>query len=952
MSASAPLPDIFFKANLPQVFLEALSLYWLRLVEAAEDAGSSDLVTFAKQQEALPRVWCASDFVANWCIRQPKAFATMLDAEVFDNAISEKEWLEHQSRMVTECADENTLDRDLRAFRQQCMVKIAWRDLAGLSKVEETMASVSRLAEVCLHVALECHLRWQSLRAGVPRGGDGERSKVVCLGLGKLGGGELNYSSDIDLIFAYDQSGQTDGDKVMDNQAYFTRVVQKIIGTLDRIDAGGFVFRTDLRLRPNGDSGPVVLSFSAMEHYYQTHGRDWERYALIKARAVAGDAEAGKQLSEMLRPFVYRKYLDYSAFDSIREMKQLIERQLGAGGLEDDVKLGRGGIREIEFLVQNFQLIRGGREQAFRTQSLYTAMNALLNYGLMQADQIDQLTAAYRFLRNTEHRLQMVADRQTQILPSQPVERLRLALSMGYPDWESYLVQLDHHRDYVQSVFSEALTDPVANENDDELDLLAAVWTQQTTGEAAVEVLDRMGFRKAQDCVSLLTEFYGGKLYQAFASVERQRLDRLMPLVLKETASYSDSLRTVSAFISLVEAIGRRSVYLSLLVENPIALKQLLKLCSASSWISRHIGRHPVVLDELIQPLESVVAQTTAEVSDALYERLNQEESGDEEGRMNALREFYHARVLRIAALDVRGIFDVHTIQHSLTQLSEVLLRCVLDDALAIVEKKQGTPPGDIGIIAYGKFAGAELGYHSDLDIVVCFQPSPGVASTSAEYFFSRVGQKLIHLISTRTRAGVLFELDMRLRPSGRSGTLVTSLKGFADYQLANAWTWEHQALVRAKMVIGSDSMREQFESIRSKILALHRDQEKLKTDILDMRKKMQEANSQSSDTLFDLKLDHGGIVDIEFLLQYLVLNFSHQHPSLLQPRSTQDLVEGLALEGLISEDDARFLAATYREYLRRSLQCKLMEQPVAIGQTEMLPERRRVQNIWDSSFS
>jgi len=946
------LPDSFSTAALPEVFNHSLALYWQRLLESAESENQAKLPELAAKESALPLVWCASDFIASWCIRQPQSFTEMLKTGRLTRVISVPEWRAYQAELVDSSVDEKTLDIELRAFRQRCMVQIAWRDIAGLAEVEETITALSRLAEVCLQVALSQHQKWLAERAGTPRNEAGDESQIICLGLGKLGGGELNFSSDIDLIFAYSDSGQTDGSKVMDNQAFFTRLVQKVVGSLDRVDAGGFVFRTDLRLRPNGESGPVVLSFAAMEHYYQTHGRDWERYALIKARVVAGVESAGKQLTDLLRPFVYRKYLDYSAFDSIREMKHLIERQLGEEGVEDDVKLGRGGIREIEFLVQNFQLIRGGREQCFRTQSLYKASEVMIEQGLMEKQNVERMIAAYRFLRTTEHRLQMVADRQTQILPSDETERCRLAVSMGFADWAAYLSALDRHRDFVQGVFNDALTDPVDVETDSDLDTLSAIWRQETRGEQAVSELQNIGIERAEECLKLLQQFYGGKLYQAYASVERQRLDRLMPLVLKEIIGSRQGFRTVSAFISIVEAIGRRSVYLSLLIENPIALQQLLKLCSASPWISRHIGRHPVVLDELIQPLESAFAQDKAELDAALKVRLAEVEPGDEEAQLNALREFYHARVLRIAAADVSGKFDTERIHLSLTHLAELLLQHVLKDAMRIVEKKQGKAPGEIGIIAYGKFAGSELGYHSDLDIVVCFEPAADASATAAEYYFSRVGQKLVHLISARTQAGVLFELDMRLRPSGRSGTLVTSLKGFAEYQNNNAWVWEHQALVRAKMVVGSAAMQKKFEAIRRTILTKQRSTVDLAGEIVDMRNRMREANSESNETLFDLKLDRGGIVDIEFLLQYLVLSSASNHPEVLVPRSTNALIAAAANAGLIPEEDAVFLCKTYIEYLRSALHCKLMDQPVRIAQDEMQAERQRVKQIWQSTFS
>ncbi len=925
----------------------AFELVWQRLTEVAND----NEIKAAIGRPELPGVFSASDFISSWCIRQPDNLAELIDSGDLDRAYISTCWAQKLAARVTHCTDETTLNRILRQFRQREMVRIAWRDLAGFAELEETMSSMTCLAEACIELALEKHAQWLNIRFGDPKDENNQKVQLVVLGLGKLGGRELNYSSDIDLMFAYEGAGETDGERKINNQEYFIKLGRKIINSLDHVDANGFVFRTDMRLRPNGESGPLVLSFAAMEHYYQTHGRSWERYALIKARVVAGDQKRGAELLAMLKPFVYRKYLDFSAFDSLREMKSMIERQLRTTGSEEDIKLGRGGIREIEFLAQNHQLIRGGREIKLQTPSLYLALQGMVELGVLDPESHKHLLQAYRFLRNVEHRLQMVADRQTQKLPTEPREQLRLAHSMGAINWQKFLDVLNGHRNTVDGLFAALLAPADGDNRDPLLTALTDLWHRQLDSGAADKALSTAGFTHSEPVASLLGQFRQGSLYQAFANLERDRIDRLMPLAIKYAGEHSDAERAISAFISVVESIGHRSVYLSLLIENPIALKQLLHLCAASPWISRHIGQHPVILDELLQPMAAISGHDHQEIVAQLVIRLDQVDEDDTEARMTTLREFYHAQVLRIAAADVRCQLDSDQVQRALATLAEVILERVLNDALSRVEEKRGRAPGKVAIIAYGKFAGGELGYHSDLDIVVCFTPSTEASHSDAEYYFSRVGQRLIHLLTARTHAGILFELDMRLRPSGRSGTLVTSLKSFEDYQKKNAWTWEHQALVRARIVVGGVKMEQEFERIRRNILCQPRDSGILKSDITEMRQRMIAANCKSDEEYFDVKLDYGGIVDIEFLLQYLVLANAADHPEIVAPRNTIALINKLAEFDLIDASNAEDLKAIYRKFLRRSLDLKLMDRQVLIPRQELMKQRNQVRALWQDTF-
>ena len=957
-----------------QADFERQFLQFLESVERSQtisDKQKQWLVAETQNCKSLSGVWQASDFIAKTCIAKPELLYELLRGEAFTTGKTPAQIRDVVREHASDADSEARLHQNLRIVRQKIMITLGWRDLAAAAEVEETMLCVSALADECLSQALHRHSQWLTEKLGEPIDrASNTPSKLVVLGLGKLGGNELNYSSDIDLIFSYSGAGSTtatankDG---LDNQEFFTRLGRKIIAALESVTEDGFVFRTDLRLRPNGDSGPLVLSFAAMEHYYQTHGRSWERYALIKARVVAGDTGQGDELLATLRPFVYRKYLDFGAFDSIREMKSMIERELKQTATQRDIKLGWGGIREVEFLIQSHQLIRGGRDKNLQTQALYSAMQALADCGVLDHGKVTELKAAYRFLRNVEHRLQMFADRQTQLLPADELSQFRLAKNMEFGSWREFCTQLDHHRETVHRQFRTILQDSSGFEGKSQaletrtgvnspefssLEALLDIWSGKSISESHSILLNQTGFTDSDATLKLLEGFRQGRLYPSFSNIERDRLDRLMPRAMLQAGSHAEPQRALAAFISIIESIGRRTAYLSLLIENPIALNQLLHLCAASPWISRHIGQHPVVLDELLHPLIDIRQHNRDDLETELEQRLLQLDEGDEEGGLNTLREFQHAQVLRIAAADVSGVLEVEDVHLALTVLAELLLQRVFDEAVRYTRLKRGALQCEAGIIAYGKFASGDLGYHSDLDLVICFDSdTTDISDSDAEYFFSHVGRRLIHLLTVRTHAGQLYELDMRLRPSGRSGTLVTSLNGFFDYQRKQAWTWEHQALVRARPVVGSGRFIRSFEASRSQIIGLARERDELASEIKQMRRKMIDANGQSTDKVYDIKLGEGGIVDIEFLIQFWVLLWAHRYPDIALPRNTAESIAGLVENEVISADVGQNLSACYRVYLRRSLDLKLMDQAVLIDQYELLDERKQIQAIWQQTF-
>ncbi len=946
---------------------------WDAFAAAAARAGLEprlDAVAGQGRMAELPRVWACSDFVAQACCREPQMLLDLLDSADLHACLAQGSMTERVAAAVDTPGDEVELGAALRRFRRRELVRIAWRDLTGEADLWELMRDVSELAEACLECALGWLYRWSVDARGQPLGRhSGAPVHLIVLGLGKLGGRELNYSSDIDLMFAYAEEGETQPGRAS-NHEFFTRLGRRLIKVMDDVTAEGIVFRTDMRLRPNGESGPLVLSTDAMEHYYQTHGRDWERYALIKARVVAGDRQAGDQLLDVLTPFVYRRYLDYGAFEAIRSMTTLIERELSRKGTVDNIKLGRGGIREIEFIAQSYQLIRGGREPRLRTQQLAQALDYLAGAGVMDSQLVDELRRCYTFLRNVEHRLQMVADQQTHVLPSDEVARLRLAYGMGFDEWTEFESEVRDVMTRVHRRFKATFTWSGREDRDGEQNPASDLWMGTLDAETEVSVLEDLGYDDPQAVQRLLHQLRGGSLYRAFSQTGRDRLDRLMPMLIREAGTSAGSpANTITRLVKVVESIGRRSAYLSVLIENPLALTQLVGLCSASAWISGWIAGHPVLLDELLDPISGYEPRDATGLESELAHRLDQVEEQDLELQMETLREFRHGHVLRVAAADIAGQLDGAQISRQLCNLAQAILARTASLAHDGLRGRYGEPccqgeagsrPAALGIVAYGKLGSMELGYNSDLDIIFVYEPCTqgetgatqgGEQSISNELYFGRLSQRIIHLLTTRTATGLLYEIDMRLRPSGRSGTLVTSLDAFRGYQLDQAWTWEHQAVVRARMVVGTDSLIERFERVRREILCLSRDEATLKKDIRSMRERMIEANCRSNETHFDLKLGRGGIVDIEFLVQYYALRWAHAEPAITRPRDNIGLLQALVRAGRVAEDRAEVLTTAYNRFLATEHQLKLMDRPSLVAADELVELRDAVSAVWAETF-
>ncbi|MEO7557761.1 MAG: bifunctional [glutamate--ammonia ligase]-adenylyl-L-tyrosine phosphorylase/[glutamate--ammonia-ligase] adenylyltransferase, partial [Gammaproteobacteria bacterium] len=857
----------------------------------------------------------------------------------------------------------------LRQIRTREMLRIAWRDLAGWAGLDETLADLSALAAACIDSALDKLHTWQSQELGVPKSAAGIAQSLVVIGMGKLGARELNFSSDIDLIFAYPEDGETQGKKRrLTNEEYFVRLAQRLGNALAAHTADGFVYRVDTRLRPFGDSGPLALSFAAMEEYYQNHGREWERYALIKARAVAGDIVQGGRLLNSLLPFVYRRYLDFGVFESLRGMKEMIVRETQRRGLRDNIKLGPGGIREIEFIGQLFQLIRGGRDAHLQEPGILRVLGYLGQAQHLAVHVAQELSDAYIFLRRAENRLQEFADEQTHALPADDLEQTRLALSMNYPDWDAFRHALEQHMECVHTHFEQIFAAPQlesqSNPRQSAGGDLTALWQGVMDEAQADKLLVARGFDDAGEALRLLNQLRQGYHYRALSERGRRRMDSLMPLLLAEVSRAEQPAATLMRVVNLIETIAQRTAYLALLAENPLALAQLVKLCAASPWISALLTRHPLLLDELLDARSLYTPLDRAGLESELRQNLLRIPQDDLEQQMEALRHFKQVHVLRVAAADTAGVMPLMIVSDHLTALAELILQQVLSLAWRHLTARHGAPgctingqpyrPG-FAIVAYGKLGGIELGYGSDLDVVFLHdstgerQRTAGPKSIDNAVFFARLGQRIIHILNAHTPAGVLYEIDMRLRPSGASGLLVSSLESFADYQQTQAWTWEHQAWVRARVVAeqGANSIAARFEQLRRTTLQRVRDEAALRAEVHDMRERMRAAKRTCKPGSFDLKQDPGGIVDIEFMVQYGALLWAHDQPALLTFTDNIRLLQGFAATGRMSVADVQLLSDAYRVYRAAAHRCALQDEPICAGEDEFRDYRDGVIRIW-----
>lgn len=946
----------------------------------------------------LSRVWAGSEFVANTCVRHPEVFRDLvesgdLEADYDGSTLYQRGLLAVAEEAASQSEREATLHRQLRQFRRYQMLRIVWRDLAdtnpdGEQKMLTTTREMSLFADAVISMARDKLHRWLSATWGTPMGDvSGVEQHLLVLGMGKLGARELNVSSDIDLIFAYPETGETTGvTKTCSNQEFFIRLAQKLIQALDNTTVDGQVFRVDMRLRPYGSSGALALSFDALEEYYHNQGRDWERYAMIKSRVIEAPGSGGdaavQSLEQVLRAFTYRRYTDFSVIQSLRDMKGMINLEVERRGLSNNIKLGHGGIREIEFIAQAFQLVWGGRDRRFQQRELYSILRLLDEEQSLPDGAGAGLWEAYVFLRNLEHVLQGWGDQQTQELPGDDgdaeADRVRVAFMMGYADWPAFIEALDEHRERVKCHFQALVADAAEAEDETgnehaqtaaapaQLLLLEAAWLNNDI-DGLLPVLADLGFDDPQAAAQCLRVLGSSQKIQAMPVETRARLDSLMPRLILACAGMENSAEALSRVLQLVESVARRSAYLVLLIENAQALQQLVKLCAASPWISQSLGRHPVLLDELLDPRSLYQPPDRQQMADALRQQMLRVPEDDLEAQMEALRHFRLAQGLQVAACEVMEVLPLMKVSDHLTWLAEVILDEVLQLAWQQITARHGFPartgtgqsaaePAGFLILGYGKLGGIELAHGSDLDLVFLYDAERGGYTSGErcidnETFFARLGQRVIHILNTATAGGVLYQVDMRLRPSGNSGMLVSSLEAYEKYQRNKAWTWEHQALVRARPVAGDPALGKRFGQVRHDILVQPREAAALRREVIEMRRKMIDHLGSGSDTKaagrFDLKQDPGGIVDIEFMVQFAVLAQAHNYPNLTRWSDNIRILAQLAECGILTEQVHRQLVDAYIVYRSAGHRLQLQQAQSVVAGDEFADQRLAVQAAW-----
>ncbi len=925
--------------------------------------------------ESMSRVYAASDFVAQACARDPSLLAELASrGDLAPHATQERRAYFAQ-RAPRWPADTLPAEEDfmaaLRRWRRREMVRMAWRDLAGWAPLAETLADLSAFADAAIQAA--SRYAWDRLTAvhGVPQSEQGAAQPLVVVAMGKLGGGELNFSSDIDLVFLFPEHGLTNGAGALANEEFFARLGRALIRLLDAPTPEGFVFRVDMRLRPFGASGPLVASFASFEDYLERHGRDWERYAWIKARPVTAPERYAEIDAAVIRPFVYRRYLDYGVFQSLREMKGMIEREVSRRELKDDVKLGPGGIREIEFVVQALQLIRGGRDTRLQTSSLLAALARLDGNKLLSSEAVRELSAAYEFLRRLENRLQMLNDEQTHRWPEDLETRGRLAAAMGFAEGPALARELERHRQRVRDHFRAVVFAASVEEGGSPLvDLEAAAGSSGQAGQreagSLVERLRGAFGEDAPEAARLLEELRDSALVRKLDEPSRKRLQVLLPPLMASVGASREPIPALKRVLRILEAIGSRSAYFALLNESTAARTRLTELAAQSEFLASQIASYPLLLDELVDERVLSHSPTRAELAAELDLAMEQAPDDDPERQVEALRHFQRAATFHVAVADLTGRLPIMRVSDRLTEIAELILERAMDVAWRQITAQLGVPmcgegrarrPVAFCAVGYGKLGGFELGYSSDLDLVFLHdsrgerQETDGPRPTDNQLLFMRVAQRVVHLLTLHSAAGRLYEVDVRLRPSGKGGLLVTSLDAFAEYQEREAWTWEHQALLHARAVAGAPRLEAEFEALRMRILQHHVRRDSLRDEVRSMRERMRRERSNARPGELDIKQDAGGIADVEFLAQYWALIWAHDYPPVAWFSDTIRQLESVASASLVPQETVDALTGAYRAYRARLHHLSLEGRPPIIPVEEFAAERAAVRAIWDTTI-
>lgn len=921
-----------------------------------------DSITLHTLSDSIKAVIVFSDFVRESLIAHPQWFDELQKSPP-DGEESQHygEWL--QQVLVT-IENETSLMQVLRLFRQRMMVRIAVAQTLEWVPTTTSLQQLSVLAETLIIAARDWLYADCCRSFGTPCNAAGTPQPLIVLAMGKLGGGELNFSSDIDLIFTWPENGSTRGGRrEMENSQFFTRLGQRLIKVIDQPTECGFVYRVDMRLRPFGDSGPLVLSFSALEDYYQEQGRDWERYAMVKAR-VLGEVgnPRSQELDTLLKPFIYRRYIDFSVIQSLRTMKAMISREVLRRRLTDNIKLGTGGIREIEFIVQVFQLIRGGREPVLQSRALLPALEAITGLQLLDEQEVGHLRSTYLLLRRLENLLQSINDQQTQTLPYDELNGTRLAWAMGETNWQTLRQKLLQQMTGVHKIFNALIgDDEQASDrqqgNEDYNDL----WLYVLNHGEPPPVLNKLKQSTREQLQQELADLRWDLEKRTIGQRGRQVLNLLMPRLLYAVCNSDNPPQVLSRLRPLFSAIVTRTTYLELLTESPPALSHLIRLCAASPMIARQLSSYPILLDELLDPHTLYQPVAPASYRDELRQYLLRIPDEDDEQQLEALRQFKQTQLLRVAASDISGNLPIMKVSDQLTWLAESVIGAVVQQAWWQMVARYGHPQhlhqhDDLGfvVIGYGKLGGWELGYNSDLDLVFlhdCPEDvlTDGERQIDGRQFYLRLVQRILHLFSTRTSSGVLYEVDNRLRPSGLAGMLVTTIDAFIDYQKHDAWTWEHQALVRARVVYGDLKLKKRFDTLRRQILRQPRDDKKLREEVINMREKMRDHLARKRTDQFNIKTDQGGITDIEFITQYLVLRFSHSYPELIRWTDNVRILEQLARYGIMDQQTADALSHAYVTLRNELHHLALQGLASEVAASKFTAERQQTESVWQN---
>lgn len=899
--------------------------------------------------------------------------------EILKECLSEPVTTEMMRKRLDAVDEPEDLDRVMRMLRREVMVSEAGRDITGRANFFEVVDTMTALAQETISAAVRVHSKKLAQRFGVPVSADGVIQDLLVVGMGKLGGQELNASSDIDLVFVYDEAGDTqplgeyaNARRQISNHEFFDKLARRVIASLNDLDGIGFVFRVDMRLRPFGDAGPLVVSSAMLEDYLYSEGRDWERFAWLKGRVV-NRAVLGSQsdfsdhvqsLSQLVRPFVFRKYVDFSAISALARLHEMIRAETVRREAGKDrginVKLGRGGIREIEFITQTFQIIRAGREPMLRGKSTLPMLQELAKEGLLTTQTVEKLSEYYIFLRNLEHALQYVDDKQTQMLSNDPTVVADIACMLGMTP-QALSEHLAEVRDFVSTTFDGIFHTQAPKEEDDRWPTGWRTGAENLTDDLS-ETLKAFGFQAHQELAARILKMMRSHLLSARSQDPRDQLARFVMRVVQKAGDWA-KLKTSSVsadvvlerYLQLLEVVIGRPTYVALLNQYPDAAERVGKMLAISRWAGDYIAQHPLVLDELVDLRTDRIDDYTSVDTTAWVRQVTMhiESAGnDRERQLNILRDAHHSALFHLLMADLEGRLSVERLADQLSALADAVLTVVMRLAWEDITSRHCETP-KFAVIGYGKLGGKELGYASDLDLIFLYDDD----APQAEMNYVKLVRRMISWLTMQTSSGILFDIDMRLRPNGENGLVVSSLEMFRRYQRNEdgngAWFWEYQALTRARFCAGDPTVGQAFENERKYILMLPRNRDEVAKEVIEMRQRMLDGHPNTTD-LFDVKHDRGGMVDVEFMVQMLVLTYSHDYPELTNNFGNTLLTEMAARLGLIPENLAERVVNAYRHYRNIQREIRLsrgLEVRCRVASDDIKDDRAAVLQLWKLVF-